>query len=316
MNLRRIALLVAPCLIAGCRQDPYLAAHIEMVNAEKRALEDRVYELEYDNRVQARELERLRQESQGAIPRPRDRSGREAIEEPQLSPPKVELPGETVRQPDEETPETLKPPVVEPGVPLGPSTEPSAPTYPALAPGSPDAPPVPPGGTQAPLPADTRIRSIQLHPTLTRGRNWDDQPGDDGLSIVIEPRNAAGACVPLPGAVTVAVLDAAETGEHRRVALWDIDAQEVARHVRNAPEARGIYLDLPWPEQPPRHSQLSLFVRYVTADGRRLVIERKIAVQTPAKDASQWNRRSSPPAVPEKERPPERVVRPQWSPYR
>ena len=320
MNVRRIALLVAPCVLAaGCRQDPYLNAHIEMVNAEKRSLEDRVYELQYDNQIKAEELEKLRKESPGVQPRRGDTSGREVIEEPGLSPPKVEIPGETTQRPYEENPQTLKPPEVEPGVPVEPSTEPSpASTYPAAAPGSPETPEASSGETQALLPSDTRIVRIDLHPTLTCGRDWDDQPGDDGLTVVIEPRNASRTCVPLPGAVTVAVTDMAETEEEQiRVARWDLDAREVARHVRNSPEARGIYLDLPWPGSPPRHSRLSLSVRYVTADGRRLeIVNREIVINPPGELSHRWAPRSSPPAAEAKEKTPDSVARPQWSPYR
>ena len=56
--------LFAACLLtAGCRTDPRLATVFESMNAEKRYLEDRVYELEDENDLQADQIESARREN-------------------------------------------------------------------------------------------------------------------------------------------------------------------------------------------------------------------------------------------------------------
>ena len=61
MDLRRYGVLVLLCLAAvGCRKDPYMDAYFELLNSEKRVLEDRLYELEYDYQKALKELEEYR----------------------------------------------------------------------------------------------------------------------------------------------------------------------------------------------------------------------------------------------------------------
>ena len=43
--------------LAGCRRDPYTDVYFEMLNAEKRVLEDRLNELEYRHEIALKELE-------------------------------------------------------------------------------------------------------------------------------------------------------------------------------------------------------------------------------------------------------------------
>src|SRR6185503_16880184 len=44
---------------------------------------------------------------------------------------------------------------------------------------------------------DKNVTHIQLNPLHTCGQDFDHAPGDDGISILIEPRNGANQFVPL-----------------------------------------------------------------------------------------------------------------------
>jgi hypothetical protein len=63
MSVRSILIVVTCVLLAaGCRRDPRLQVYIDNVNAEKRMLEDTLYDLQYDYECKLREVEQLQSE--------------------------------------------------------------------------------------------------------------------------------------------------------------------------------------------------------------------------------------------------------------
>ena len=143
----------------------------------------------------------------------------------------------------------------------------------------------------SPPPADTKVTHVFLNPLLTGGADFDRQPGDEGLSIVLEPRNAADQYVPQAGAVSVVVLDPAKEGEAARIARWDFTLTATQQKLQTASAAKGIHLEMPWPASPPSAGKLQLFVRYETADGRRLQTDREIFITPPGQVAQRWTPR-------------------------
>lgn len=147
-----------------------------------------------------------------------------------------------------------------------------------------------PEGT-APEPIDGRVTHLFLNPLLTRGANLDSTPGDDGLSLVLEPRNQAGEFVPQAAAVSIVVLDPTKSGDAARVARWNLDEKLVKQRISRANGTRGIHLQLPWAGGIPETNQVKLFVRYQTADGRSLEAQHDV-ILNPASQASQrWTPR-------------------------
>jgi hypothetical protein len=153
------------------------------------------------------------------------------------------------------------------------------------------APPLnaPEGAT--PEPIDGRVTHLFLNPLLTRGANLDSTPGDDGLSLVLEPRNQAGEYVPQAAAVSIVVLDPTKSGDAARVARWNLDEKLVKQRISHSNGTRGIHLQLPWAGGTPETNQVKLFVRYQTADGRSLEAQHDV-ILNPASQASQrWTPR-------------------------
>lgn len=148
----------------------------------------------------------------------------------------------------------------------------------------------------APQPQDEVVAQITLNRKLTGGHNVDAQPGDEGVMVVIEPLNAAGELIEVPGAVSIVVLDPALEGEAARVARWDFSSREAASHLKRTPMGDGLHFDLRWPHAPPTHRLLNLYVRYTTADGRRLQVEKQIDVEPPGAEhtGERWTRTPQP----------------------
>jgi hypothetical protein len=139
-----------------------------------------------------------------------------------------------------------------------------------------------PAGDEAPgddkTAGDGSVRRITLNRKLTGGRNADGQPGDEGVMVVVEPLDSAGELLEVPGEISVVLLDPAQEGEAARIARWDFTAEEAAEHLKRTPLGDGLHFDLRWPEGPPVNRMLNLYVRYKTAEGKQLQVEKQIEV--------------------------------------
>ncbi len=303
-----VAVAAGLALGAGCRTKPHVNAHLESVNAEYRELEDYVYALEDENDRLTRELENLRSNpSPRGSSSPSSQPGR-LFRRPDRSTPRDVTPGESMPE--------LAPPRIESGTPVDVSEldvptidiptspadtppretgrlrlEPPAAELPAPTSDPRSATPVTPEPLQPP-PTDRRVTHLFLNPAFTGGNDLDGQPGDDGLSVVLEPRNAASEYIPAAGSVSVVVLDPTRVGDAARIARWDFDAAQLADKFDTG-TTRGLNLSLPWPATTPRSEKLHLYVRYVTPDGRKLQSDREIFLRRGEELAGVWTPRAA-----------------------
>jgi hypothetical protein len=260
MRTFKLALLSLPLLALGCRTNP----NEMQLERESRMLEDKIFHLEslLDDCHSAREAtirenEALKKELAGG-----DRGAGSSY-----APPSVEVPS-SGKEPSRRSRRK------ESEVPL------EAPTI-ELPEGS-DTPPMGSGSDNAPAAAvEGTPTTLVINKRLTGGMDRDGQPGDEGILVVVEPRDAAGQLVKTPGTVSVVVLDPAEQGPAARIARWDFAADEVTGHFQNTVFGRGLQFELPWPDNPPKNRDLQLFVRFTTASGEKLTSETKIQVRTP-----------------------------------
>jgi hypothetical protein len=81
--------------------------------------------------------------------------------------------------------------------------------------------------------------------------------------------------------VSVVALDPNADGEAARVARWNFAPDEIATHFRESPEGHGLQFELPWPAAPPKGRDLQLFVRFTSAEGRKITADTKIDVRSP-----------------------------------
>lgn len=293
MDFRSSLLLVFACVAAvGCRKDPYVDAYFDMLNAEKRGLEDRIYELEYNYEVALKDLEECRAKlaanGEGGAAAAKKGTGTktkpsqaESAEEPDLLP-KIELPPGFNSSPGK-APDTGKAPASSPPA-RSTQVEPAAPVVLAAA----EMPVSAEDGDDA---AASQVTHIFLNPRLTGGQDFDGQPGDDGLSVLVEPRDSRGQFVSRPGKVSIVVLDPAETGDSARIARWDFEADVAAKLLRASSLDRGLHFRMPWPDRPPTHDRLHVFVRYWCPDGRQLEAERQLTIRLPSQTVESWTPR-------------------------
>jgi len=252
--------------------------YLDMLNAEKRALEDRLYELEYENEQALEELERLRSD-------PSDRGDKREADE--NDPPIDEF---------DFSPKIEYPPEMEGGpggfaVPPEPESETTG-TRPISDVRNAGRNTRRGRNCEAPITElDERIDYVYINPRLTGGKDFDEQPGDDGLAVMIEPRNKDGLFVPKPAAVTIVLLDPAKSGDAARYARWEFDREVAEEVLRLDSLDRGLHFRVPWSGTPPDSDRLHLFVRYHTPDGRNLEANRLITIRPPGQVAQSWTPR-------------------------
>lgn len=286
MRTLPLALCALTLLAFGCRTNPNQV----LLEQESRLLEDRIYQLEaqLDDSCAAREAtirenEALKKElasgdrgpgretpgspSGPSMGPPSDRPRSRRGEAPNLEAPTIELP-----EPSDTPPEEL------PGTP---STPPS------------DTPKVGPAGESSAV--NGVPTKLVINKRLTGGLDRDGHNGDEGVLVVVEPRDAQGRLIKSPGDVSIVVMDPALEGSAQRVARWDFAADEVPSHFQSTPLGAGLRFQLAWPAEPPKNRQLQLFVRYTTRDGAKINADVPIDVRSPAdparedREAKNWS---------------------------
>ncbi len=277
MSPRYCWITLACLLLVGCKADPAK----DLLISELRHLEDQVYELEDLYKQKEAELESARRENNTLRKNLAGGNSKPLYVEPQNDTP---------------TSPSLDPPVVDPGNLAPPAIELPEPGGADPSSSGPELPvpalPKPPISSRiVPQkqgnPSD-EVTSIRINPRLTGGYDFDGEPGDEGVLVVIEPQNKEGLYVPKAGPISVVVIDATLQGEESRIARWDFDSIEANAELRKTLLGRGIHLELPWPNQPPEHAHLKLFVRYENLKGEKLEAQRDINVALPGMISNRW----------------------------
>jgi len=279
---------------AGCKSD----LHQQLLERELRYQEDQIYHLQDElesasSRLRhvAGENSSLRRQLGLADGDPAGRrsgpSRSPAAAPPANVPPAVKVPDAPAAPRRGGPPIDLAPPVLEDIPPL-PTTSPPRPSgaraTPNLDAGEPLSlpAPAPPEAATATLPVQQlsyeqpappphalqpgHATRLVVNTMQTACIDADGDGTSDGLSIVVEPRDADERLVAAIGDVTVVAFDAAagvdpSTGEPAPIARWDIPAAEAARQFRPLGRLRGMQFTLAWPGPRPAGDHVRVLAR-------------------------------------------------------
>ena len=125
--------------------------------------------------------------------------------------------------------------------------------------------------------AQPALRSIVLG-RQTGGSNHDDQPGDEALQVVLEPRDADGHAIKAPGALAVQVLEVGADGLKKPLGCWQVSPEQLRRTWRSGLWNTGYFLTLPWKAWP-GGERLRVVARLTLSDGRAFEAERDVTVR-------------------------------------
>jgi hypothetical protein len=117
--------------------------------------------------------------------------------------------------------------------------------------------------------------------TLARGTggiSGGGPSGDDGLMVVVVPRDEDGAAVKVPARVEIAAWDITPAGLKNPIGNWAIPPEKVRPTWRNGFISTGFFVAVPW-QTYPTSERVRVAVRLVTLDGRAFETDRDIHVK-------------------------------------
>jgi hypothetical protein len=121
------------------------------------------------------------------------------------------------------------------------------------------------------------VRALALG-RQTGGVDDDGQPGDEALQVLVEPRDAAGRSVKVPGTLTVQAIEITPEGLKKPLCSWDVPADVLARSWKDGLLTTGYSLVLPWKVWP-SSEKLRVVAQFAPAGGRTFEAEKDVTVR-------------------------------------
>lgn len=125
-----------------------------------------------------------------------------------------------------------------------------------------------------------RATGLRINSLLTGGLDKNGQPGDEVLSLVLEPVDETGTLIRLPGRVTIELLDPAIAGDDKVIGTWDYSAAEVRELWHSGLFVSGFQFHLEW-QTVPTHETLVIHARLETADDRTFDTTETVTIEPP-----------------------------------
>ncbi len=140
---------------------------------------------------------------------------------------------------------------------------------------------------------DTRVIELAFHPTLSRAIDMDDRPDDDGLYLVLQPKNERGQMVPVAADLTIFALDPARQGDAAKIGRWEYSAADVEAKMQPIGNEQGIHFRLPWNGPDPSADRVIVFALFKFENGRQVMGEKEIFVSSDGSHKIVWTARGN-----------------------
>lgn len=140
--------------------------------------------------------------------------------------------------------------------------------------------------------SDKRVVELAFNPALTRAISFDDDSQDDGLYVVLQPRNEQGQVVAIAAAVSVEVLDPSRDISNTIIGQWHYTASEVQGKIQPMGSKQGIHLTLPWNGPNPKSDRVTVVATYQFENGRKLVARKEIYLNNASGLKTVWTPRA------------------------
>lgn len=141
--------------------------------------------------------------------------------------------------------------------------------------------------------AASSAASVVIDKTQTHGEDLDGKPGDEGVLVVLQPRDGSGKYIPEAASVLIELVDspgASKSDPNAQVAEWKFTQEEVRRAMRNSTLGRGAYLQVDWDEHVPSHSKLLIIAHWKLPSGEVRTAQHVVKVNL-SKGSQAWDSR-------------------------
>ncbi len=102
---------------------------------------------------------------------------------------------------------------------------------------------------------------------LTGGADYDNKPGDDGVTVYLRPIDRDGDLVKVPGDITIQLYDLAAPAQKNFIGEYRVPVDRCGKLWHGKLWTGHFSIKCPWPSGPPEHSEVTvraLFVDYLT----------------------------------------------------
>lgn len=114
----------------------------------------------------------------------------------------------------------------------------------------------------------------------TGGVDEDGAPGDEGLMVVIVPKDEDGSAVKVPGRALIAAWEITPAGLKSPIGSWEIPSDKLRRTWKSGLISTGYFVAVPW-QTLPSNERVRIAVRLITTDGRAFEADRDVTVKPP-----------------------------------
>ena len=114
----------------------------------------------------------------------------------------------------------------------------------------------------------------------TGGVDEDGAIGDEGLLVVIVPKDEDGSAVKVPARALVAAWEITPAGLKHPIGSWNIPSDALRSSWKGGFISTGFFVSVPW-QTPPSTDRVRIAVRLLTADGRTFEADRDVSVRPP-----------------------------------
>jgi hypothetical protein len=132
---------------------------------------------------------------------------------------------------------------------------------------------------------------VPIHPGLlglkditlgrgTVGLDRDGVPGDEGIQVVVVPRDSEDHPIKVPGSLRVVALEITSEGLKLPLTEWNIPPEQLRATWQQGLFSTGYQLQLLW-QKLPSSERLRLIVQFRLLDGRQFEAEKDITVRLP-----------------------------------
>ncbi|MEC7566539.1 MAG: hypothetical protein VX738_12735 [Planctomycetota bacterium] len=133
-------------------------------------------------------------------------------------------------------------------------------------------------------PSDANATVLEINRLRTVGRDLDGMPGDDTLLVHLQPRTSDGRFLPIPGRVIVE----ASNQQHQRLGRWEVSVSRLQEIIRQRDHQRTIPLQLDFPSGTPSHETLLLKVHFQPVNGPPLTAEHILKIIAKSASIPEW----------------------------
>ncbi len=121
-----------------------------------------------------------------------------------------------------------------------------------------------------------QVKDIQLG-RGTGGIDEDHAPGDEGLQVVLVPRDVDGSAIKAAGSLKVTVLEITPEGLKTPLSAWDVSALQLRRSWRAGLISTGYFVTLPW-QRIPNTERLRVVAQFYPLEGCVFEAERDVTI--------------------------------------